>query len=148
MPIEQRARFRSIKLEVLGFPWVHPSVWDPLGAYPPRLRQLVCDPGDTFCICVSGTKVPSGCKVRTVFAEPLAKEEVAMQRFKHELPRSDGGRIADLAGLAGKEGTDEIGNELVAGPIAAANRISGAGAGKRDAVPIERLGREVRLPVR
>ena len=70
-----------------------------------------------------------------------------MQRFKDELPRSDGRGIADLTGAVGKERTDEVGNKLIAGPIPAANSISGTGAGKRDAVLSERFGREVQVSV-
>jgi hypothetical protein len=60
-----------------------------------------------------------------------------MQRLQDELPWPDSGRVTDQAGLARKECSHEVRNELIAGPIAASDSIPGASARNGDTVSIE-----------
>ena len=55
----------------------------------------------------------------------------------------DGRRISDQARLSRQKRTHQIGNQLVAGPVAATDGIAGARAAERHAVAVERFRRKI-----
>ena len=57
-----------------------------------------------------------------------------MERFEDVLPGADGEGAADADGLACEEAADEVGDEAVGGPVAAADDVAGARGGEGDAV--------------
>ena len=59
--------------------------------------------------------------------------EVAGQRVEHVLPGPDSAGVAQLRGLAGGEGADQIGQEAAGREVAAADDVARAHRGHADA---------------
>ena len=64
----------------------------------------------------------------------LGERDVAVEGLDDVLPGSNGERAADADGLAGEEAADEVGNEAVGRPVAAADDVAGASGGECDLV--------------
>jgi hypothetical protein len=64
--------------------------------------------------------------------EVLGEEDVAVEGIEDVLPGADGVRAADADGRAGEEAADEVGDEAVGRPVAAADDVAGAGGGEGD----------------
>ncbi len=64
--------------------------------------------------------------------ELLCKCEIAAQRLQHMLPRASSVGVADLQGLAAGEGTHDVGDETIGGPVASADHVAGASRGDGD----------------
>ena len=111
---------------------------------PHEPHHLIRNPRHWLGIGVSRAEIPS----RGEF-EPFSASRSASIRYPrrgsstncHGRMRK---RISNQARLSRQESTHEIGNQLVAGPVAAADGISGAGTGERDAVTGRALQAEKR----
>src|SRR5262245_38120792 len=123
LPIQAGPCLGSIQLEKVSFGWVHCGIMNPIGVVSPRPSHFVCNPRHRLGICVDWSKIPSRSKSRGLLCESLHEHEIAAQRFQYELPWSDSGRVSDQAGLTCEKRPHEIGDELVTGPIAAADCI-------------------------
>ena len=105
---------------------------------PTSAYQFIRDPGHRLGVA---PRVRNSSPKRTwtgSAASRSASTQISAQRLQHELPGPNRGWIADQAGLSAEERPHEIRNELIAGPVAATDGISGASAGERDAVSVER----------
>src|SRR5215813_12329696 len=71
-----------------------------------------------------------------------------MKWFQDELPRSYRGRVTDWARSPGDERFDEVRNELMAGPVAATDRVAGTHAGDCHLMVFERLCCKERISIR
>jgi hypothetical protein len=63
------------------------------------------------------------------FEKALGKHEIRAQRIEHVLPGANGAWIADARRNATDKGRDQIGQQAVSRPIAAAERVAGARGG-------------------
>ena len=110
---------------------------------PRRRVGLFGDPLDGLGIVVGGAEVV-GCGIaRGVRREEMLGEgDVAGEGIEHMLPGADGVGAADVNRLIGEEAADEVGDEAVGGPVAAADDVAGARGGEgnlvRSASPIDR----------
>src|SRR5580698_9140243 len=69
--------------------------------------------------------------------QPLSQQNVAVQRLEHMLPRAQRIRTTDAHRLAGLESTDQVGDETVLGPVAAADHVARARSGHSDTMLLQ-----------
>ena len=104
------------------------------------------DPLDGAGIVVGGSEVVGGgvlCGGGAVGREQvLGEAHVAVKGLEDVLPGADGVRAAGGDGGSGEKTADEVGNEAVERPVAAANDVAGAGGGYGYAMPGEVAGGE------
>ena len=139
--------FAGVEAEVGGFVDAGILIEYPGSVAAPEGRHLVCDPGDGLGVVVVGAEVVGSGEFRIVREQLLGEEEVAVERLEHVLPGADRVRVADADGLAGLEAADEVGDEAVGGPVAAADDVAGAGGGEGDCVLGKLATREIGLAV-
>jgi len=121
---------------------------EPVGAVAPEGGHPVDDPADGLGVVVVGAEVVGGGVGGGVGGEQaLGEGDVAVQGFEDVLPGADGEGSADGDGLAGEEAADEVGDEAVGGPVAAADDVAGAGGGEGYFVVADFIDREVGLAV-
>jgi hypothetical protein len=147
-PAEVGAGAAGVELEVAGFVDAGVFVEDPGGAVAPEGGHLFDDPGDGLGVVVGGAEVVGGGEAGGVVGEQvLGEADVAVQGLEDVLPGADGVGAADADGLAGEEAADEVGDEAVERPVAAADDVAGAGGGEGDVVLGEFGGGEEGLAV-
>ena len=66
--------------------------------------------------------------------ETLGERHVATQGFEHMLPRAGRIGIADATSFSGGEGANDVDDETIGGPVAAADDVAGARGGDGDFV--------------
>ena len=105
-----------------------------LGAFTPQPRHLVGHPAHRFCVFVPGAKVPGLCITRTIPIQAFGQREVAAQRLQHMLPRAHRVGVTDVCRLASFKSRQDVGDQAVCRPVAAANHIAGPCGGQRHTV--------------
>ena len=148
VPGEFGAGAAGVELEVAGFVDAGVGVEDPGGAVAPEVCHLLDDPVDGLGVVVGGAEVEGGGEAGGSCGEEMfGEEDVAVEGLEDVLPGADGVGAADADGLAGEEAADEVGDEAVGGPVAAADDVAGAGGGDGDVVLGEFGDGEVGLAV-
>lgn len=103
-----------------------------LGFAPQRL-QLGNDPGYGTRIAIGWPEVPSIGKFALVSKQPFGDQQVTMRRLQQMLPGSNRGGRTNCRRLAPLEGTDQVREQPVKRPVAAANDIARAHRRQRHA---------------
>src|SRR5579872_629168 len=73
-------------------------------------------------------------------AQQTTKPEITADRFQHVLPRPDGSGVTHLYRAASIQGPDNIGNDPVTVPVAAADDITGTDTRTAFPVIVDRAG--------
>ncbi len=138
-PAEFGAGSAGVELEVAGFVDAGVAILEPgraVGlALTPGGDHAVGDPLDGAGVVVGGAEVEGGGVAGGVSGEELFGErDVAVQGLEDVLPGADGVGAADGDGCAGEEAADEVGDEAIERPVAAADDVAGAGGGDGYAV--------------
>ncbi len=107
-------------------------VEDTGGSVAPEVRHAFGYPGDGAGVIFVGAEVVGSgeaCGFGGWGEEFFGEADVAVDGFEDVLPGANGLGAADADGFAGEEPADEIGDEAVGGPVAAADDVTGAGGG-------------------
>src|SRR3989338_2050211 len=102
------------------------GIQPPRGSITPSITQFLHDPLNGLCIGISRTKIPAFCVFSPVPIEPLCQKQVTSQWLQHVLPRSDSVRTPNQHQSAFLDSPDDVWNQSVFRPVAAANHITGA----------------------
>ncbi len=146
VPGELGAGAAGVEFEVAGFVDGGVFVEDPGGVVAPVLDHAGDDPADGLGVVVGGAEVEGGGVAGGAGGEEVLGElDVAEDGFEDVLPGADGVGAADADGLAGEEAADEVGDEAVGGPVAAADDVAGACGGDGAVVVGDAVDGEVTL---
>src|ERR1035441_9829147 len=123
----------GVELQVAGLVDAGVGVIDPGGAVAPEGGHFIGDPGNGLGVCIGGAEVV-GARVRGGVRgeQMLSERDVASEGFDDVLPGTDGKRAANADRLAGDEAADQVGNEAIGRPVAAADDVAGARGGEGD----------------
>src|SRR5579871_4504897 len=75
---------------------------------------------------VGWTKVETARMSLTLIQQAVGEQQVAPRSVEDVLPGADGFGVANQHWLAAFEAADQVGNQAVGGPVAAADDVSGA----------------------
>src|ERR1017187_8070126 len=144
-PPEVGAGAAGVELQVGGLMDAGVGVIDPGGTVTPGGGHFIGDPGHGLGVCVGGAEVVSGREFGIAGKELFGEADVAVKGFDDVLPGTDGKRAANAYRLAGDETADQVGNEGIGRPVAAADDVAGARGGEGDLVLSEAGDGEVGL---
>ena len=134
------ARLGGVELQKVSFVRMDPPVLIPGGAFPHDRTNSSAIQDTGLASASAGPKFQPDAK-RNV---PSASRSASMRYPRSGSSTNCQGRIADgfriKHGSAGKKGPHEIGNQLIAGPVAAADGIAGASAAPARRRAVERIG--------
>jgi len=102
----------------------------PAGAITPGAGEVFGDPVHRAGIVVQRTEVPGFGMGGSFFVKPLREPEIPGQGFQYMLPGADGVGVADEDRPAFADGAEDVGDEAVFGPVAAADDVAGSGRGE------------------
>ena len=129
LPAEAGASLGDVELEVVGLVGMLVGVGDPTGSPAPKFRGLFDDPAHRARILIIRPKIPAFGVGGAVLIKPFGQQEIAAQGFQYMLPGANGVGVADAGGLAAFEGGQQVGDQPVLGPVAAADDVTGPDSG-------------------
>lgn len=108
----------------MGFVGVFPTIHIPSDVSAPQLREALYHPRDWLGFLLVGTEIPALRVARSMFIEFLRKKQIASQRFEHMLPGTNSFWVTNRCFPMFERCPHQIGNQPVAGPIAAADHVA------------------------
>ena len=147
-PCQFGAGLAGIEFEVSGFVNGGGVVDGPGGVIAPALGHGGGDLIHGPCIVIPWTEVPGRCELRFSGEKAFGEREISGEGFEDVLPGPNGFWPADQDGFAGAESADEVGDEAIAGPVAASDDVARTSGGEQDAMPVGRLMLKERRAVR
>jgi hypothetical protein len=144
-PLQVGVGAAGVQLQVTGLVGAGSIVEDPGGTVAPETGHLFGDPGDGANVRIRGAEVVGGRKARVVGEKFLGEQDVSVQRLEDVLPGTNRVRPTNADGLAGEEAAHQVGQQAIAGPVAATDDVAGSGSGEGDAVTIESVDGKVGL---
>ena len=107
----------------MGFRQVRSFVFAPRGPGAPRSRQFIGYPRDWLGIGIPGAEIPGLRKSAGILAEPLGQQQVAAKRSERTA-RDDRRKAPNEATLAGEKRPHQVGNQLIARPVAPTDGVA------------------------
>ena len=104
------------------------------------IAQVFDDPADRLGVVVIRAEIPAFGESGAFNAKLFRQHQIPRQRFQHMLPGSCRQRRADGKRAPGIECAQEIRNQPIRRPVAAADDVAGTGAGQMDAGCVEEGG--------
>src|SRR3954451_5238533 len=107
----------------------------PEGAISPSFGHCGGDLLHRPCIIVPWTEVPGGSEMGFSGKQALGEREISGQGFQDVLPWTNRFWAANQNGFPGTESANQVGDQAIAGPIAATDNIACPGGREKDAMP-------------
>ncbi len=122
-PVEAMRSLRNIELEQCRLMRMIAGIDAPRRAFTPEGGELVHDPFHWLGVVTAWPEVESFCENHTIAIKTFGERQVAAQRFQHMLPGADGARASDDHWFAQSESRENVGDQSVSRPVAAANHV-------------------------